>query len=334
MNNQLDIFGPYPLPYGGISVHIKGVEDVLIKKGIPYTIYDHGFNRTENVIPTKKSVRWYIQYFFKTGSGVFHLHTFFMFHYIWSLFYSWTHFRKRIILTIHTEDILEASPIKRRLVYFALRMTRYECLISVSKNLSRVLEKKNIKHKFLPAYVPPTDLIPKKMSIEGKRLFMFSVSKLTEGTAHMYGVALAMKLIQRLKGEYHMLFLIGTDDQESDATYLESLKAQYNVAENMTVKYEERIVDWIQNCEFLLRSNTSDAFGISIMESLDMNVPAIASDVCERPAGSVVFENENLEDLLEKVNEVSTKPTSEIMAKHKPQDFHLELVKIYEGLLK
>ena len=41
--NKLAIFGPYPPPLGGISVHIQRMENFLLEKEIDYTIYNHGF---------------------------------------------------------------------------------------------------------------------------------------------------------------------------------------------------------------------------------------------------------------------------------------------------
>ena len=50
----------------------------------------------------------------------------------------------------------------------------------------------------------------------------------------------------------------------------------------------------------MVRPTSSDGFGISISEALFFSCPAIASNVCERPTGTIIFENRNLNDLTEK----------------------------------
>ena len=47
-----------------------------------------------------------------------------------------------------------------------------------------------------------------------------------------------------------------------------------------------------------------DGYGITIQESLDLGVVPIASNVCKRPKGTILFENGNKTDLLKKVNYV------------------------------
>ena len=49
MNKTIGVFGPYPPPLGGISVHIARMESFLNKENIDYTIFNHGFEENERV---------------------------------------------------------------------------------------------------------------------------------------------------------------------------------------------------------------------------------------------------------------------------------------------
>jgi len=53
--------------------------------------------------------------------------------------------------------------------------------------------------------------------------------------------------------------------------------------------------------DLFIRPTCSDAYGISIQEALDMNVPVVASNVCQRPEGTILFESRNRNDFEEKV---------------------------------
>lgn len=53
-----------------------------------------------------------------------------------------------------------------------------------------------------------------------------------------------------------------------------------------------------------IRPTCSDAYGISIQEALDMKVQVIASDVCQRPEGTILFESRNQDDLNSKAENI------------------------------
>jgi glycosyltransferase involved in cell wall biosynthesis len=74
---KLAIYGPYPPPLGGISVHIKRMEPFLKKHGIDYSIFDFGSTKKENVIPTNKSIFWYLKILFNKKYDLFHFHQIF-----------------------------------------------------------------------------------------------------------------------------------------------------------------------------------------------------------------------------------------------------------------
>ena len=114
MNKKLGIFGPYPPPLGGISVHISRLEAFLKKEKIDYEIYNHGFIEQENIIATKKKLVWYFKMLFIREFNTFHFHQFFLFHFLYYFIFSL--FRdEKIIVTIHSERILSYSRIKRKI---------------------------------------------------------------------------------------------------------------------------------------------------------------------------------------------------------------------------
>ena len=51
----------------------------------------------------------------------------------------------------------------------------------------------------------------------------------------------------------------------------------------------------------MLRPTYIDGYGVSIEEAIFFGSPAIASDVCERPKGTILFKNRNIDDLYSKI---------------------------------
>ncbi len=126
-----------------------------------------------------------------------------------------------------------------------------------------------------------------------------------------------------------MLFLIGSE-QESDKDYLSFLINKYGIADSITVFYEKNLVDYLNNCKFFLRTNNIDGYGVSIQEAIDLKVPAIASDVCVRPEGAILFKKNNLEDILEKVNNISKYWNESEVS---DSEYHLQLMEMYKKFL-
>jgi hypothetical protein len=69
------------------------------------------------------------------------------------------------------------------------------------------------------------------------------------------------------------------------------------------------------------------------MESFDRNVPAIASDVCERPPGTILFKSENIDDLIGKVKSLDSMSKEESIAGYVSIDCREELIQLYQSLI-
>ena len=325
--NKLAIFGPYPPPLGGISVHIQRMENFLLEKEIDYTIYNHGFLENNRVVATKKSFFWYFKLFFVQKYQVFHFHQFFYFHFFYFFFFSWIR-SERIIITIHSERLLAYSKFKRYLALFFLSKANKLTIISVSKNLSEWLNNSGITSKFLPAYVPPKKVLKKRLK-STKPLFLFSVWKFTKKLSNeIYNVPLAFEYLKRNRSSYTMLFMIG-NKIDSDLEYLNNLIMKYGIRDDIEIIFEENLIDYVQNCEFILRPNLSDGYGVSLQEAMDLGVPGIASDVCERPKGTVVFRSNNIEDLSKKIDFTINTPRKKILQEKEELDYHLKLLNLY-----
>src|SRR5690606_23935188 len=104
----------------------------------------------------------------------------------------------------------------------------------------------------------------------------------------------------------------------------------YNIKDSIEILFDENLVDYVHNCNFMVRPNLTDGYGVSIQESLDIGVPAIASDVCVRPKGTILFKNNSLEDLNEKVDYILKTPKDKILMKAENLNFHIRLISIYK----
>ncbi len=330
MINQLEIFGPYPPPMGGISIHIARLEYFLVKEGISYKIFNHGQASNLHVTATNKSIFWYLKFLFTHKGTIVHFHQFFAFHYLYFFVFGLLS-RGKFVATIHEENILYHSWPVQKIILILLKNTRFTKLITVSEKLSRFLSENAIGNSWLPAYVPPSEINFKTLpQLPGKSYFLFSIWKLDKEKAKsVYNIELAFSLLSKIQSDYHMLFLIGTE-KESDKDYLHDLLARFEVIDSVTIIYEHPLTDYLGNCRFLLRTNNTDGYGVSLQEAMDLGIPAIASDVCIRPKGTILFKKGNLEDLHEKVENVNK---YWIESEVETPDYHIQLIDLYKKYL-
>lgn len=330
LKKLIDIVGSYPPPFGGISIHIFRLAHILDEDKIAYRIYNHGFSTGINVVSTGKSIFWYFKYLVQRKAPLIHFHQFFTFHYLYYFLISYLT-KSKIIITVHEEKMLYQNPLIRSIILFLLKHTRCYLLISVSKKLSTYWDKENINNLWLPAYIPPLSKEYIKLSSDDRRaFFMFSVWKLEPSIGEkIYNIDLAFKLLHSVQHQYKMLFLIGSK-QESSAEYLRTLINQYELQDSVFVYYEKQLVDYLPNCKFILRTNNEDGYGVSLQEALDLNVPAIATDVCERPKGTIIFKKGDIDDLLSKVSNIEVNWDSSLVEK---TDYHEVLLRIYKDIL-
>ncbi len=326
MTKKLAIYGPYPPPLGGISVHVIRIEPFLKKNNINYTIFDFGFTKKEHVIPTRKSIFWYLKILFVKKYKLFHFHEMvvsidYIFYYLFS------HFNKtKFIITIHAGRL-------SKLNLFFLGKTRNLKVISVAKDINELLLSKQIDSILLPAYVPPVNVTSKIIEKDNRIYFLFSVWKVSnELSEKIYNIPLALQFLKKNKLKYKMLFMIG-NKKISDIDYLHNLIKSFEVKDSVEIIYEQNLVEYLKNCSFLLKTNKIDGYGVALQEAMDLGIPAIASNVCVRPKGTVLFENNNIVDLTEKIEETLSSPVAEILKEKEDLKYHLELIEIYKNAL-
>lgn len=323
---HINIVGPYPPPIGGISIHIERLSGKLEKANISHLIFNHyDYSDTKKVIATQKSKFWYIKFLFKKVDGIIHFHQFSYWHYFYYL--TFCLFKKNpVFITIHEDNILKYHPIKRELAFFCLRNTKSMYTFCVSKRLSRYLNIRQIKSKYLPGFIPPSAVTPKK-NHSFNDFFVFSMWKVTPEIADsIYGMSLAFELLNKI--DLPMLFLVGSR-AETDTYFIDKTIRKYNVNKKIKVLYDQPLVDNISGAKFILRTNNIDGYGISLEEAMYLNTPAIATNVCKRPKGTILFEAGNLLDLTNIVSRVlspSYKPNTSFSS-----DCSQKLIELYRA---
>ena len=350
------IVGPYPPPYGGISVHIKRMKAYLENQNVEAIVYNE--DNTSNTIGIKK-ISSYKSFLLKLpfiDCDLFHFHT--IAKNIRMVLGFYTFFGKKVVLTIHGESIKEQLSGSNALVkkVFLKSLNRMHRIICVNPKTKEDLISFGISDNIisvLPAYIKPMEFdedfhkIPDDlyscMQRPGFTICSNGFIKF-HNNEDLYGLDLLVGLMDRLTRDninVKLVFaLLGskTMNPEENA-YYDKIKTRINDLGLNDKIYIFEVIDSelypiLKNCNMFIRPTNVDGYGVSIAEAIHYKLPCIASDVCKRPEGTIIFKSRNMDDLYEKTSDVlnNINGYKEKLGFITNKDYALELYLIYKEL--
>lgn len=331
MEFDLDIIGPYPPPYGGISIHVSRILPLIRQSGLSVRVFNHYFFQNEDigVFATKKSYFWWAKYFFKAKSNIIHIHQFSWFHFPYAFLLSRIK-RSRVVVTIHNEKLLSSPSLLRMLVFWLLRHAKLAQVICVSRALTQDMKARGVKNSiWLSAYVPPLPVTKRPLQGCFQKNVVFNAWRIdSKHLFVMYGFDLLLAIAEDNPSVGFHVFI----GDPNSRRFLDDFLSESDV-KNVFIFYGESLVDFLPHADLFVRLNRNDAYGVSIKEAMDLGVPALASNVCVRPEGSILFDVSDFSDLCSKFSYAINEDAAVLLKDCKPSVDHLVLLEIYKDLL-
>lgn len=328
-NCSIDIIGPYPPPFGGISIHISRMLPLLRASEIQVTVYNqYNFEDDSScIIATNKSIFWWVLYLFKTKGLIVHIHQFAWFQFPYVFLLSKIS-RSKIFFTIHNERLLEVNWLVRKVMIWLLKYSSIDHIIVVSKSLSENMTSAGVKSvEWLPAYVPPNNNGGKSLPGDFYKKVAFNVWRLeSERDINVYAVDQLLVLAKNTPEVGFYIFVGDIGSKDYAKKYIDK-----QVLNNVIIIFGESLVDYLADADLFLRLNRSDAYGVSVQEALDLDVPVIGSNVCDRAPGTILYEVGNIKELSMIFCQSLPKSSSKsLLAGRIKHDYHLRLISMYK----
>lgn len=308
---EILILGTVPPPVGGVSIHISRLLSVLKKDGFKYKYINmrqtkdiryifslfKAWKNKENKIIHYQLNNWYecaiISFLLKNRSN-------------------------DILFTVHSfsTQYNSFSLIKKCAYIFSCK--KISVFIAPSKVIKDTLIINGIpenKIEVINTFISPTDNekkadIPKELMREligDRKIVLASGSRLYRDSngVDLYGLDMCIEACYRLGGKYKFVFCVPIID---DMAYYNQLCAQiqkYNIENDIFIYTKEVVLTSVYKyCNLFVRPTNSDSYGISIAEALESGKSALASNVCERANGCLLFQNRNVEEFCEKIDSI------------------------------
>lgn len=309
------LIGSYPPPFGGIAVHIKRLQQEVLKQGFDCTVYDlnNSVRRGENVEIVKSIRLWLVKLLFSGKEDIIHMHSPSLKLRIALGFMSI--FGKKTVISIHGDSLKNslgsAGQIKKLVVRFFIN--RCSRVITVNPCIKEYCLSIGISENKLACVQPFIKPNVEEISDKNlpKEISNFTVARypiicanafkpIYENGLDIYGLDRCIELCRRLKKDYPDVCFILCLACPSKSTYLTVLKKrieEYGLAESFLIhEGGGEFLPVIQKSHIFVRPNRKDGYGISVAEAISLGTPAIASNVCKRAKGCVLFDNADNDD--------------------------------------
>lgn len=315
---KIALIGPYPPPYGGISIHIKRLAALLII---------HGYE--VDVFPNLSVRRWLISARGKWFSyDILHFHDIPWKNRVLIGFLGFVGFK--VILTIHGESLenqfSQARRLKKLILGFGVRNISH--IIAVNTKIRDLLLSININSiniSVIPAFLPPQPLRQDFETIPSYVwTFISRHTPIISGNAYqmtfnhgedLYGIDMCVKACISLITDYPNLGFVIFISSIGDEDYLASLQDQIqkaNIQNNFLFVIREDIEFYpiLTKSDVFVRPTNTDGDAVSIREAIYNGVPVVASDIVIRPKGVILFKNRDRIDFIKKIKQAIDMPQS------------------------
>lgn len=312
---RIGIIGPYPPPRGGVSVHIKRLEDELRDQGVMIKIFN--VNMMGGCIRRKiRYLKWLLKLLPCTHIDILHIHGGALKERALIIFIARL-YKIKTVVTFHSlrDDFTQMTFWKRSLLSYVVNHTDY--IIAVGDTEKEKLVKwfnRETSLSVIPAYIPPkrieTELPAQLMEFLRSHRLIISANASNMDFYQgqdIYGLDMLVELCGQLSAQMDVGFVYCLT-RLTDKMYFEEIKSRIKELgiENYFFIVLDSMEFWpvLEKSHIFIRPTCTDSYGVSVAEALTFGIPSIASNVCKRPEGTILFQSRNSEDLYAKAKEI------------------------------
>lgn len=310
------LIGPYPPPYGGVSVYIYRFIRTIDRRRYRVELMDlFKMSRRRRYLA-------YLKLFLWPGKAVYHLDTFENKDRLARLLLA-RPFKSRIILHNYSCRYLETLSGSRRELFRRFLEAVDECIL-VGAHLRNAYAAAGFElpanTRVLPCFLPPpleeeagiwATYGPDTRSFTGSRRPLITANA---GTIRfyrgedLYGLDMCVELVARLKPDYPevgMLFALADPGDQKYFLEINRRIDRLGLRENFHfLTGQKELWPLFRKADLMVRPTNTDGYGASIAEALYFNCPAVASNVGMRPEHTILFRSRDHDDFYRKCRQV------------------------------
>lgn len=347
------LIGGYPPPKGGVTIHIKRFYEYCQSRGFPVRIvtpFNSAPDRDGIILKgiTSAGKLLHLISVIKNFSGkIVHVHSAQFKKFIFGGFIILYSARNKIkLLTIHSD--LRTFLGKRNFKYMVIKniLRHFDYIICINEDqknfFSDAMPISPDKLITIPSYIP-IQRFPQEVTTQIKDFVISAKSQvdylvISSGyLTKIYGFDLVLRAIKELN-EFRIGVILLFYTYE-DSAYSWEIKQKIESSEHVWTFRDISSDDFfylISNSHLFIRANRQDTYGMVIGDSLALGTPVIASDVCPRHPGTILFESDNVINLTQKIKDtlLNLKEIKKQISGIKVENYAENLFNFYQKILK
>jgi glycosyltransferase involved in cell wall biosynthesis len=336
---QVAIVGPYPPPYGGMSVGIQRLGRYLEANGVDFLVYNEAGRSfpAERVQGVGGPRRTLLRAFMAGPRRILHyqnldwrmrcLVT------LWGMLTG-----RKSVVSIHAEYhefSMKGPPLQNALIRFFLKRTSavIACNPAIVEQIVGLTGDRSRVHHVPAFMLPPPSAadaalpadLEAFLAVHSPRLLWMGWAELWGGR-DAYGLDQTLTLLERLRERFPDLGCVLWFSGIRDEAYWKALwqRCVERGLDRMLFVQNAglpEIFPLFRRCDVYLRPTVTDGDSVSVREALALGTPVVASDAAPRPSACVTFRTSDADDFLSKVETVlGDLETARAKAASEPQE--------------
>lgn len=309
-NKKILLIGPYPPPYGGVSIHIKRLKPLLAGR-FEVDMVDEARVKKDNIFNIRSlKIGRYLRKIL--AADIVHIHSGLLSlrlaHYLTAGIF----FKKRII-TIHGYE--PGRGFTERLLDKLMLITCSKTIF-VSREIADRFNVKRfvIKDAFLPPDLEGEEAIPAAVQqwIDDKRAGGYKICAAnawrldSHNNEDMYGLDLCILAAAALKEKKEKAAFVFVVCEDTGVIKLEKYRQMIQTLglQHCFLLHEAPLsfIRLIEQSDMILRPTNTDGDALTVREALFLGKQVIASDVVKRPGGTLLFRNRDAGSLADAIS--------------------------------
>lgn len=334
------LVGTFPPPIGGVTVHVKRLLTLLSNNRKDVTFFDirdFAGNKKNNVkiyITTINRLRK------ESNNAIIHyqLNNWLELFVICIL----CHKSYKIYTTVHSFRWNEYNLIVKMAFRLCEKASKIQ-YVAPSQSIKEELVYRGVETKkinIISTYLPPAkeeykERVPKEIMSFLKRtnniIVLANASKLYKDKSgiDVYGMDMCIEACYRLK-THSFIFCVPQYDTKYMLECKKSIR-KYDLQDRFYIYTGlTNLVPILKSVDCFVRPTSTDSYGISVAEAINVGVPSIASDVCEREEGTIIFKSRDIDDFCKKLQKI--KKNNKV--KTNSRNYYLKYQEMYQNITK
>jgi glycosyltransferase involved in cell wall biosynthesis len=303
--NSVILFGKMPPPIGGVTIHINRFFN-LFKNNNEFEVSVLDIKKKILYLKNSQTRSFWLMLIYFLKAKIIHIHISNDYVKLVSAIVSKLMFKK-VVYTHHN------SLVKNKFVFKLMYKLCDKVILVNDKEIDKtlIIDKKT---EVIPAFLPPYKFknLPEFLENEinlfdniiSTNCYYYSLIN----NKHVYGFDLIIDAFYKLSKNKKIknTILILVDPSNTTSEFVSKLLKDKEFATNKVLHITQNIdfVSLVKKSNITIRATRTDGDSLSIRESLYFNIPIIASDVTVRPEGTIIFKNEDSNDLSNKILKV------------------------------